>query len=587
VVLAGLAGFWLAPAPMVCGASFSLTPTAVSNTYSGYFTLQIDGLTNGEPVTLENYYDVNGNGVLDAADMLMASYRLTDGQRAMIGGITNVNVPGDFTGADGSITTFLPYLPNTPQMGIGRHLIRVSSPTSNFTPLISALVVTNWPFPQSISGTVTSAGTNVSYAVIVVLTGSPNGNGDLVGEVVADSGGAYSVALPVGDYQLLAFKPGYVFSAATGPQVSVTNGANVPATLALLPATQPFAGRVANAANTNMPVRGLFLIMQSASGLIAISTTDATGYFSAPVVPDSWEVSTDGQSLAPLGYLDVQNRPVFDTTTTNITNALITFTKGTAMIYGMIRTSAGAPLGGVSFWGNDKTNMFQSSGWSDPFGNYSVVTAPGVWWATPDSRALGTNAILGGTDQKTLADGQALRQDLIVVQATATIRGTVRNTQGQPVAGINLNARTQPNGVNFNSNGQTDANGSYVMGAFVGNWYLDFQCYGDGGLEALGYQCPFQSSLVSIPPANPVVDFTLYPMGTPQLYPPYFTGPGQAAVTMFGRPGTNYIMQYSTDLSDPTGWHPMASFVATNSVTTLWDNNATNSSRFYRARIGP
>jgi hypothetical protein len=582
-----LAAVCLAPGPTAYGASSSLTPAAISNTYSGYFTLQIGGLTNGEPAIVENYLDVNNNGVVDAADMLMASYRITDGQRALIGGATNVCVPGDFTGTDGSITTYLPYLSNTPQHGMGRHLFCVSSPSSNFSSLTNSLIITNWPFPQSITGTITSASTNVPFAVVVILTASPNGQGELVGEVVADSNGAYSARLPVGDYQLLAFKPGYVFSAANAPQVSLTNGASMPAPLTLLPATQPFGGRVVNAANTNGPLRGLFMIIQSASGLIAIGSTDANGYFNVPIVPDAWEVTTDSTSLAPLGYLDTQSKPGFDTTVTIVTNALITYIKGTAMIYGTILNLSGAPQGGISFWGNNNSNTMESSGWSDPAGNYSVVTTSGTWWAGPDSQALGGNAIVGGTGQFPMADGLAVRQDLVIVQATTVIHGSVKNTQGQPVGGVDMWCNAQQNGVNFNSSAQTDANGNYVLGAFDGNWTVGFSCSGNSGLDSFGYQCPYRNSILSIPPANPVLDFILYPIGTPQLGPPFLTGTTQAALALYGQPGTNYIVQYSTNLSDPLGWRTVTTLHATNMVTTVWDNNATNLSRFYRARIWP
>jgi hypothetical protein len=53
-------------------ATFSISPSTVSNTYAGYFTLQAGGLTNGEPIVVENYLDVDSNGRLDGNDMLMS-----------------------------------------------------------------------------------------------------------------------------------------------------------------------------------------------------------------------------------------------------------------------------------------------------------------------------------------------------------------------------------------------------------------------------------------------------------------------------------------------------------------------------------
>ena len=571
----------------VSGASVSVTPSVISNTYTGYFTLQVGGLTNGEPVRVENYFDVNQNGVLDGADMLMESYALTDGQRALIGGVTNVNVPGDFTGADGSITSYLQYLGKRPQDGIGNHLIRVSSPTGRFSPVTSTLQITNAFFAQSISGVVTCSSTNVPYAVIVILTAQPNGTGDLVAEVAANSAGSYQVKLPVGDYQVLAFRPGLVFSAATGPQVTLTNGATLALNLALLPATQSFAGRVVDSVNTNTPIPGVFLVLESASGFLTVCSSDGNGYFSAPVVPDGWQVSVDSSALAPLGYIGTQTAPAFDTTGAPTTNALLTLVKGTAMVYGTIRNSTNGPVGGLSLFGNDDTHTLESTGWSDPAGNYSVVTTAGMWWTGPDQWALSASSIVGGTDLRTLSAGQALRQDLAIVQATTTIHGTVKDSQGQPVFGIGLWAATGKNGINFSSNTQTDSNGGYSLGAFDGTWMVGFQGDNNGGLASLGLQAPYQNPVVTIPPASPVLNFVLYPIGWPQLDPPQPISPGHVAFAMYGLPGTNYVVQYSTNIADPGAWRTLSTFTATNMVSTVWDHNATNRYRFYRARFWP
>lgn len=568
----------------VCGATFSVSPNVISNTYNGYFTLQIGGLTNGETVAIENYMDVNGNGTLDLADMLMDAFKLVDGSRAIIGGATNVCAPGDVTGVDGNITAYVPYLSNRPQQGMGRHLLRLSSPTGNFSPLIVPLMITNSPLGQSISGKVTCSATNVPYAVVVVLSPSPNGKGDMVAEVVTDQNGAYTMSLPAGNFQVLAFRPGYVLSMATSPQVALASGATVTANLILVPATQMLSGRVVKSANTNSPVPGVFMVLQSGSGFVTVGSSDTNGYFTATVVPDGWQISIDSSSLAPIGFVGTQSPPRFDTTAGDVTNALVLLTKGTAMVYGTIRDGANAPLGGISFYGNNDTNTLESTGWSDPYGNYSVVTTAGNWWAGPDSWAFGANMLVGGTAPRTLLDGQAIRQDLVVVQASATISGTVTDTQGRPVAGVDIWCSTTQTGVNFSANSQTDAAGHYTLGAFNGSWNIGFGCEGANGLASMNYQCPSPVTVV-IPPVNAMRDFILYPIGTPKLDPPFITHPGQLALTLYGQPGTNYLIQYTTNLADPASWQPLTNFVATNNVSTIWDNSSFSDTRFYRARI--
>src|SRR5690242_20218805 len=59
-------------------ATISVTPSTVSNLYSGNITLQITGtgLTNGETVLVERFLDLNANGAIDAGEPLVQSFRL-------------------------------------------------------------------------------------------------------------------------------------------------------------------------------------------------------------------------------------------------------------------------------------------------------------------------------------------------------------------------------------------------------------------------------------------------------------------------------------------------------------------------------
>src|SRR2546422_861552 len=78
------------------GLPFTNPPSAVSNTYAGTITLQIGGLTNGETVAVQKFFDANTNGVIDAGDLLVQQFQLTDGQAPPVfNGATNIAVPGD------------------------------------------------------------------------------------------------------------------------------------------------------------------------------------------------------------------------------------------------------------------------------------------------------------------------------------------------------------------------------------------------------------------------------------------------------------------------------------------------------------
>src|SRR5690348_386557 len=84
--------------------TFTNTPSTISNTYSGIITLTVGGLTNGETVVIEKFLDLNTNGIIDAADYLGTSFRVTDNQASTIGGATNISVPYDSNPTASNIT---------------------------------------------------------------------------------------------------------------------------------------------------------------------------------------------------------------------------------------------------------------------------------------------------------------------------------------------------------------------------------------------------------------------------------------------------------------------------------------------------
>ena len=112
---------------------FTVTPGSVSNTFNGTIALQVTGLSSGAPVVVQKFFDVNTNGVIDAPDILWQQFRLTDGQAAVIGGVTNINVPGDNDPVAGQITSRINFRSDDfSQMFVGKYLYKISSPTGAF-----------------------------------------------------------------------------------------------------------------------------------------------------------------------------------------------------------------------------------------------------------------------------------------------------------------------------------------------------------------------------------------------------------------------------------------------------------------------
>lgn len=515
-------GLWLGGSA-AGAATLAVTPSAISHQYAGMITLAITGLTNGETVTIDKFLDANTDGVINGDDLLMQRFRLTDNQVSLIGGATNVNVPGDLNPAASNITALLNFEMIDLEHIVGRYLFRLTSPMARFTPVTNTFNITNSAYLQSFTGQVRSNGTAtaVAHAVVVFLGTNYNGN-NFVGGTVANNLGDYTFEAAPGTYQLAAFKSNFVgdFTAAA---VTLGAGATVPANLDAIPATRTISGRVADASNPNLPLRGILVFLESADGFVTISFTDTNGNFNAPVTASSWQVSPDERDTALHGYVGVQSSIPVDTTTGSVSGVNVLLPKGTAMIYGSIKDLLGNPLAGLGVYGEDQdTHEYASDGVSDAAGNYAVAALAGNWRAdlsTDDPRL--TNYVFSGSLGNTLlTSGQAVRQDFLLRRATNHITGYVRDHLSNPIAGVAVYASATLNGTNFNTgHGTTDGNGNYSLNVANGNWQVGVNCGCsdcDDSLSAQGFQC-VNNQQVSIAGNNGVANFTAQPCGPLQV----------------------------------------------------------------------
>src|SRR5260370_4253722 len=65
-----LLGLFLCPT-LDAAVTFTFTPAAVSNTYGGRITLQINGLASGDTVVVQKFLDLNTHCVVDAGAWLL------------------------------------------------------------------------------------------------------------------------------------------------------------------------------------------------------------------------------------------------------------------------------------------------------------------------------------------------------------------------------------------------------------------------------------------------------------------------------------------------------------------------------------
>ena len=512
---------WTLLALLFCAAAqaqitFTVTPTSISNNYSGNIILQIGGLTNGESVVVQKFLDVNANGIVDAADWLVQQFALTDGRPGMvIGGVTNMNVPGDADAVGGQITAKFKFATGDfMQSLVGRYAFVLSSPGGHFTPLTNALTITNAPYAQTFSGTVVSNHTAIPMPASVVLLfppprpGKGGPGGSPVAGVVTDSAGNYSVQAPAGTYLLGAFKGGCFTDFGAAPTVVLSASLPVITNLAVASAPASISGTVQDAATPATGLPGVMVIAQSATGLLGVTTSDPNGNFVAPGSTNaaSWGLAPNAASLNVLGYVGPQNRI---SATPGSTGVGLPATHATALFYGTVTDGAGNPLVGVGVSSSDNASLYQDDAHTDSKGGYFALALAGSWGVSISTENSPANLMFSQSLGLSLTNGQAVGWNFTGVAATNQITGWLRDTNGNPFANVGMWANTTINGVYYNQgNAQTDSSGNYAIPVANGTWQVGVNIGGSGNSLPTGYICSTSLNVV-VSNANATADFTV------------------------------------------------------------------------------
>ncbi|HWD19247.1 MAG TPA: carboxypeptidase regulatory-like domain-containing protein [Verrucomicrobiae bacterium] len=497
---------WLA-GPRLFATTLTLTPSSISNTFDGQVTLQVTGIAPGGTVVAQKYLDVNGNGVIDAADELIEQFTLTDGQAGMvIAGVTNGAVPGDTDATPGQITAKLHLSPSDfTQNIIGQYLVKISTATDAVT---NVFTVTNFPFGQGVAGNVVSNGTSATVPYATVLLFPPprpghSGLGQPAGGTVANGAGAYGIQAPPGSYLVVAFRSNYVTPTAAAPLVTVTAGVTLTTNLSLSNATTTISGRVVDAANANVGLPGLFVTAQG-NGLLAVGGTDSNGFYSMAVQPGSWKLNANGASLNDLGYVTPSGNASANAGDSGV---ILSYAKANALVYGRVTNNLGQPLAGIDLFAQDNNNSGQSlydlDTFSDANGNYVAAIVGGLgdndlWQVEVSNDNNPTNYLFSqpSFDQTgaSIAAGTALLANFNAIVVTHHITGTV-TFNGAPVTGAQVSANLEGSPDNFRAQTDTDGAGHYDLLAANGTWSVSLTCQGgndslDNVLGGGNYFCP-------------------------------------------------------------------------------------------------
>ncbi|HUR46846.1 MAG TPA: putative Ig domain-containing protein [Candidatus Saccharimonadales bacterium] len=297
-----------------------VNPASVAWNTPNPVSLNVASLANHQPILVEEFSDLNGNGSLDAGDPLILSFQVQDGEVPLFGGVRDSNRPGDEDGAtNGQVRVDLVF-GNLPERNraIGNYLFRVSSTNNSFAPISQAFTVSQAGFAQSISGKVLNGATPVPSAFVGLLVAE--NDGDFVAGSATDAVGNFSINVPPGDYMLIALKPGYVCNFSTAPIVNVASGINSTQNVSVLPATRTISGAVIDATSSN-GIPGVQLFVQSQDGQVALGFTDQAGTFSVPVTAGLWQLQPSETTTALLGYN--KRKASVDTTTGDVSGVLM------------------------------------------------------------------------------------------------------------------------------------------------------------------------------------------------------------------------------------------------------------------------
>jgi hypothetical protein len=496
--------------------TLTVTPSAISNNYGGVITLNITGLANGEQVSVQKYFDLNGNGVVDPGEPLVDAFKIKDGGANVIDSVTNINAPFDSNSATGAITTTLGFAPpRTLANAVAQYVFSVSSPSNNFTPVTATFTVTNAAMAQSMSGIIYSNGVApLPNAVVVALqsSSSGNGNGNYAGAAMADNAGHYQLNLAPGTYTLIAAFPGYYMDQSLAPQVTLTPGMAATNNLFLTNGTVTISGTVSDA--TNLTGLGGLMIQVGSGNFFAMAFTDTNGSYSAAVAPGSWGIKVDSRELIQRAYVVSQNNIQADTTTGNVANVNLALPKANALFYGRITDTNNVPFANINFTASDNANQFDAEGFSDGNGNYCVAVLGGTnsWHCSPDNSSPPLSSyLINNVSSTNLTPGQALLQNFTVIPAGAQISGHLQDNFGHALAGIGISAGTSINGIQFGGFVDTDTNGNYSLAAAAGVWNVSVNCCGNDGLFDKYGLVDTNLHVVTIPPTNAVVNITVYP----------------------------------------------------------------------------
>jgi len=308
---------------------------------------------------------------------------------------------------------------------------------------------------------------------------------------------AATVPFPGGDFsQEIVGQYGFVLSSPVGHFPALTNLF----TVTNFPFAQQIKGSVTNNSGSAVPYAGIIIFPAPRAGHdlgnpVAGTVANGSGAYSIPLPPGAY---------LPLAFksnyvANYTTSPVVTLTNAQTVTTNLALTTATTTISGKVVDAVSSNIGLPGFFvpangTNLAGNNLIAVGNSDTNGNFTIGVTSGSWKLSGDPKGLllhGYLAYDSGTNLNAGTTGFVGG----FYKATALFYGTVKDTLGNPLPGVAIEAYDHDNNV-FDTDGYTDQNGNYVAVAYGGLGSSD------PWVEDVDNSSSFPNYVFSQPPAS-------------------------------------------------------------------------------------
>jgi hypothetical protein len=284
-----------------------------------------------------------------------------------------------------------------------------------------------------------------------------------------------------------------------------SEGSAVERHLTAYPVTAHLRGQVKTSQGS--PVGGLEILAHDYVSASANGVTDPDGNFDLGVYGGAagaakrWSLQLN-QGDEPANYVGpVTDYQVVDNTDINAINYVVYGI--TAHLRGHVLDESDMPHGGFNIYASTLSSGFLSGGDVESDGSFDIPVF-GNSWSLGLSNITGLGILPQNNLAVTAVDG--VDQNGLVFRVrtpSGAFSGTVKNSQGAGLGGVQVYATVVAGGSSYFNAGFTDAGGSYSVPVFAGTWTINVR---SGDLQQLGYQ-PTANQNVAMVSGNVTVNF--------------------------------------------------------------------------------